>query len=346
MTDFCEIGARSNFSFLEGASRPEEMVIAASALGLAGLAIADRNSVAGVVRAHMQAKALTDPKNGAGKDKKPLPPVPFQPGARLVFADETPDILAFAENRRGWANLCRLLSTGNLRAEKGQCLLYEADLLQFHENLMLAVLPPRRRPEGEAEVGLEAVLKRLKTACRDRVYLALSPAYDGLDRLVFADRASLAGRLKLPLIATNEPLYHLPERRPLADVVTAIRNHVTLAEAGFLLQPNAERHMKHGAEMVRLLRDYPEAVANSVKFFRRLKFSLDELGHLYPDESVEGETLTETLARLTWEGAATRFPEGMPGKLVHQIQHELKLIQEKYYEGYFLTIRSIMQFAR
>ncbi len=346
MTDFCEIGARSNFSFLEGASRPEEMVIAASALGLAGLAIADRNSVAGVVRAHMQAKALTDPKNGAGKDKKPLPLVPFQPGARLVFADETPDILAFAENRRGWANLCRLLSTGNLRAEKGKCLLYEADLLQFHENLMLAVLPPRRRPEGEAEVGLEAVLKRLKTACRDRVYLALSPAYDGLDRFVFADRASLAGRLKLPLIATNEPLYHLPERRPLADVVTAIRNHVTLAEAGFLLQPNAERHMKHGAEMVRLLRDYPEAVANSVKFFRRLKFSLDELGHLYPDESVEGETLTETLARLTWEGAATRFPEGMPGKLVHQIQHELKLIQEKYYEGYFLTIRSIMQFAR
>ncbi len=194
--------------------------------------------------------------------------MPFQPGARLVFADETPDILAFAENRRGWANLCRLLSTGNLRAEKGKCLLYEADLLQFHENLMLAVLPPRRRPEGEAEVGLEAVLKRLKTACRDRVYLALSPAYDGLDRFVFADRASLAGRLKLPLIATNEPLYHLPERRPLADVVTAIRNHVTLAEAGFLLQPNAERHMKHGAEMVRLLRDYPEAVANSVKFFR------------------------------------------------------------------------------
>ena len=346
MTDFCEIGARSNFSFLEGASRPEEMVDAAARLGLAGICIADRNSVAGVVRAHMQAKALTDPANEAGKDKKPLPPVPFQPGARLVFADKTPDILAFAENRRGWANLCRLLSTGNLRAEKGQCLLYEADLLQFHENLMLAVLPPRRRPEGEAEVGLEAVLKRLKTACRDRVYLALSPAYDGLDRLVFADRASLAGRLKLPLIATNEPLYHLPERRPLADVVTAIRNHVTLAEAGFLLQPNAERHMKHGAEMVRLLRDYPEAVANSVKFFRRLNFSLDELGHLYPDESVEGETLTETLARLTWEGAATRFPEGMPGKLVHQIQHELKLIQEKYYEGYFLTIRSIMQFAR
>ena len=349
MTEFCEIGARSNFSFLEGASRPEDMVLTAAALGLAGICIADRNSVAGVVRAHMQAKTLAAPpekvpdKGGDGEIR--LPPIPFQPGARLVFADDTPDILAFAEDRRGWANLCRLLSAGNLRTQKGQCLLYEADLLQFHENLMLAVLPPRRRPEGQ-EAELEDFLKRLKAACRDRVYLALSPAYDGFDRLVFADRASLARRLKLPLIATNEPLYHLPERRPLADVVTAIRNHVTLAEAGFLLQPNAERHVKHGAEMKRLLLEHDQAVDNTVKFFRRLKFSLDELGHLYPDESVQGETLTETLARLTWEGASARFPEGMPGKLVHQIQHELKLIREKHYEGYFLTIRSIMNFAR
>ncbi len=343
MIPFCEIGARSNFSLLEGASKPEEMVTAAAALGISGLCVADRNSVAGVVRAHMQAKMLAEVFARGGEPGQPLlPPVPVKPGARLVFADGTPDILAFAIDRRGWGHLCRLLSAGNLRAEKGQCLLYEADLLEFHENLLLAALPERR--SGDA--GLDAVLARLKRACGDRLYLALSPAYDGLDRFMFADGAERAARLGLPLVATNQPLYHEPGRRPLADVVTAIRHHVPIAEAGFLLQPNAERHLKDGAEMARLFRDYPQAVANSAAFFRRLSFSLDELGHLYPDESVMGETLAETLSRLVWEGAAARFPNGMSGKLARQILHELALIREKRYEGYFLTIRKIMEFAR
>ena len=344
MIPFCEIGARSNFSLLEGASKPEEMVTAAAALGLSGIGIADRNSVAGVVRAHMRAKMLAEVFARGGEPGEPLlPPVPVRPGARLVFADATPDILAFAIDRRGWAHLCRLLSAGNLRTEKGQCLLYEADLLEFHENLLLAVLPARR---GESDDGLDDFLARMKAICGDRLYLALSPAYDGLDRFVLADLADRAARLGLPVIATNQPLYHGPERRPLADVVTAIRHHVTVAEAGFLLHPNAERHLKDGAEMARILRDHPQAMANSVDFFRRLSFSLDELRHLYPDESVEGETLTQTLARLVWEGAAARFPRGMSGKLVRQILHELALIGEKRYEGYFLTIRAIMEFAR
>jgi DNA-directed DNA polymerase III PolC len=355
---FFEIGAQTNFSFLEGASKPEEMVTQAAFLKLAGLGIADRNSVAGVVRAHAQVRALEEEyektlaenrerREKGEAEKPPLMPVPFQPGARLVFSDGTPDILAFPQNRKGWAHLCRLLSAGNLRTQKGSCILNEADLVEWGDEMMFALVAnPALSGDAGAREKLEDCLARLRKRFREKIYLVLSPSYDGRDAEVFASFSVLAARNRIPLMASNQPLYHHPSRRPLADIVTAIREHVTIAEAGFRLPPNAERYLKDGREMTRLFRDYPRAIANTERFFRSLSFSLDKLSHNYPDEGVEGETPSQTLARLTWEGARERYRKGIPDKVSKQIVYELNLIAEMKYEHYFLTVRNIVHHAR
>ncbi|MBO9186196.1 error-prone DNA polymerase [Rhizobium sp. L80/93] len=329
---FFEIGARTNFSFLEGASSPEEMVVAAESCGLTGLGIADRNSVSGVVRAHAIAR-----QNGYR----------FQPGARLVFADGTPDVLAYPENRAGWGHLCRLLSAGNLRTEKGGCILHEEDLCAWGDAMMLAVVPdPALVSDASGWEALTTCLDRLRGRFPRQLHLALSPSYDGRDRFVFEAFAMLTAKTRLPLIATNQPLYHGAQRRPLADIVTTIREHVTIADAGFLLAPNAERHLKPPREMARLFEAYPKAVENTQAFFARLQFSLDELKHNYPDESAPGETPAQTLERLTWLGASRRYPGGVPEKISTQIAYELDLIRQKAYESYFLTVHKIIQHAR
>ena len=355
---FFEIGVRTNFSFLEGASHPEEMVIQAARLKLSGFGIADRNSVAGVVKAHAHTKVLwaehkrTAEENielrAKGEPEKPLlKPVPFQPGARLVFSDGTPDILAYPQNRKGWAHLCRLLSAGNLKAEKGSCTLEEADLMEWGDEMMLALVPDAASVETtEGQTKLEQCLARLWMRFGRKLHMVLSPAYDGRDRLVLATLSIIAIRNGVRLITSNQPLYHATERKPLADIVVSIREHVPIAEAGFKLAANAERYLKGGAEMARLFKDYPKALANTQKFFSRLSFSLDELKHNYPDESVDGETVEETLKRLTWKGARWRYPAKIPDEVVKQINDELALIRERQYEPYFLTVRRIMEFAR
>ncbi|MEH7849005.1 error-prone DNA polymerase [Rhizobium laguerreae] len=356
---FFEIGTRTNFSFLEGASGPEEMVVQAAYLKLGGLGIADRNSVAGVVRAHAQAEQLEERYKNRdailaqaekeGKTEVIFDPIRIQPGARLVFSDETPDILAYPCNRRGWANLCRLLSAGNLKEEavKGSCILTEAELMEWGDEMMLALVPDRTLVDHQAaQSTLEDYLKRFRRRFRKAFFLALAPAYDGRDRQVFAVLAMLAARNRVPLIATNQPLYHHPERRPLSDVVIAIREHVQIAQAGFLLAPNAERYLKDSREMARILRDYPGAVENTQVFFDSLTFSLKELEHNYPPENDPGETPQETLERLTRAGAARRYPEGIPPKVAQQIDYELDLIRQKKYASYFLTVHRIIQHAR
>lgn len=324
---FPELGARSNFSFLEGASHPEEMVKAAKAVGLSGLGLADRNTVAGVVRAHLAAKE-------AG--------FAYRPGARLVFSDETPDILVYPVDRAAWGRLCRMLSAGNMRAEKGICRLFEADLLEWGEGLLLIVLPPADQESDP----LAALLARLKARFGDAVHLGLSARYDGNDRLNFGWLSALAESCGVAPVALNEPFYHDVVRRPLADIVAAIRHRVKVADAGFLLAANAERHLKRPDEMVRIFRDYPQAIQNAQSFFARLRFSLDELKYQYPDESFPGETPPETLRRLAWEGAAERYPDGVPEKVAAQIEHELSIIADLQYEPYFLTVRNLVTFAR
>lgn len=337
---FCEIGARTNFSFLEGASHPEEMVQAAAELArhgeLAGIGIADRNTVAGVVRAHAQLRAL--------KEDTALK---VQPGARLVFADDTPDVLAFPINRRGWGHLCRLLSQGNLRTHKGNCLIHLDDLLEWGDEMMLALLPDRALLEAkERQASFPALLARLKARFEARLHLALCAEYDGRDGWAFASFAGWAKAAGVPLIATNQPLYHHPERRPLADVVTAIREHVCVQEAGFRFAANGERYLKGARQMTALFRHYPQAISNSVRFFSALTFSLRELRHNYPEERINGETPSETLERLTLAGAQERFGSELTPKIMTQIREELQLIREKQYAPYFLTVRRIMEFAR
>ncbi|KRB62896.1 DNA polymerase [Rhizobium sp. Root708] len=354
MSAFFEIGAKTNFSFLEGASKPEEMVVKAAVLKLGGLGIADRNSVAGVVRAHAQAEAIRKKfeRKKAGlleeREKKDIIPDPirFQPGARLVFADGTPDILAYPRDRQGWAHLCRLLSAGNLRAEKGKCILSETDLMEWGNGMMLAIIPHPSIADNDNHTAFETCLERLSKRFWKNIHMALAPAYDGRDKRMFATISMLADRNRIPLIATNQPLYHDTARRPLADIVTSIREHIPIPEAGFLLAPNAERYLKSGSEIHRLFRDYPHAVTNTAKFFGSLSFSLDELEHNYPSENDEGETPYETLERLTRSGAEKRFPNGVPEKVQKNIKYELSLVRQKQYESYFLTVHRIIQYAR
>ncbi len=327
---FYEIGLKSNFSFLDGASHAEELVEQALALGLDGIGLADLNTVSGVVRLHASAK------------QKGLA---FRPGARLVFADDTPELLAYPIDRKGWGNLCRLLSAGNLRSQKGVCTLYETDLLDWSGNLLFIAIPPCL-PEVADSKAFALRLQRLLPALKDKLHLALTPRHDGLDRKTFAELELIGRSLRLPLVATNDAIYHAPERKPLADVVVAIREHVDVADAGFRLHAHAERHLKSGREMARLLRGYPEAIANNVRFFSRLNFSLDELAHQYPDESFEGESPALALRRLTYEGARKRYPEKIPEKVLGLLDYELKLIAEKRYEPYFLTVYRIVCHAR
>lgn len=332
MTDrlFYEIGLRSNFSFLDGASHAEELVERALLLEISGLGLADRNTVAGVVRMHAAAKL-----NG----------LEFRPGARLVFDDETPELLAYPINRKGWGNLCRMLSEGNLRSKKGICTLWEKDLKAWSEDLLLVAMPPSL-PEAADVETFETRLAHIRSWLGDRLYLALVPRYDGFDQKTFHELDGIARRLRLPLIATNDALYHAPDRKPVADVVVAIREHVPIAEAGLHLHAHAERHLKSPAEMMRLLRAWPEAIDNNVKFFSRLHFSLDELSHQYPDEIFDGESPARALRRLTYEGAGKRYPEGIPQKVLGLLDYELKLIAEKRYEPYFLTVYRIVCHAR
>lgn len=356
---FFEIGAKTNFSFLEGASKPEEMVVQAACLKLGGLGIADRNSVAGVVRAHAQAQQLeeryrnrdailAEAKN-KGKTEIIFDPIRVQPGARLVFSDGTPDVLAYPCNRKGWANLCRLLSAGNLKEEavKGTCILTEAELMEWGDEMMLALVPDRVVVNDPGcQPALEEYLDRFRKRFRKAFFMALSPAYDGRDRQAFAVLSMLAARNRVPLIATNQPLYHDTARRPLSDIVIAIREHVEISEAGFLLAPNAERYLKDSREISRIFRDYPDAVENAQLFFGKLSFSLNELKHNYPPENDPGETPQETLERLTRAGAIKRYPDEVPKKVDEQIAYELDLIKRKNYASYFLTVHKIIHHAR
>ncbi|NNU81180.1 error-prone DNA polymerase [Halovulum dunhuangense] len=327
-----ELAAASNFSFLRGASHPEEMVGQAAALGLAGIAIADRNSVAGVVRGHMAARE-------AG--------IAYVPACRLCFTDGSPEIIAHPEDRGGWGALCELLTLGKRRAPKGECHLTLADLLDHAGGLLLTVVPPAR-PDGP----LDATLAALAAACGDRAHLGLTRLQGPGDARRMAGLAARAARHGLPLVALGDALYHVPERRPLQDVLTCIRTHRSLADAGALLEPNAERHLRPPAETARLFRAWPQALDTARTLFRRARFSLEELRHQYPEDPVFDELggvalpSQESLERLTALGLRRRWPGGVPRKVEKAVAHELGLIRRLDYAPYFLTVYDIVRFAR
>ena len=326
MTGFAELCVTTNFSFLQGASHAAELVQRAAELGLSAIGVADRNTLAGVVRAHVAAKE-------AG--------LKLLVGARLVPL-EGPEILAYPMDRAAYGRLSRLLTDGKMKAPKGECHLELADILAASEGQILIVMPP-----VAPSPGFEETLHTLAAAAPGRTYLAARYTYSGRNRERIGRLAELAANAGVSLVATNDVLYHAPERRPLQDVLVCIREHCTVDTAGFQLEANAERHLKDGAEMARLFQGFGEAIANTLEIAERCHFSLDELAYEYPDEPVPpGATPQSHLEQLAWEGAAERYPQGVPEKVTRQIREELGLIEELSYAPYFLTVHDIVSWAR
>jgi error-prone DNA polymerase len=324
---YAEFAVTTNFSFLRAAAHPEDMIEQAVLLGHTGIGIADRNSVAGVVRAHVMAK-----------ERK----LKLAVGARLVFADGTPDILAYPSNRAAWGRLTRLLSLGKRRAEKGDCILNLPDLLDKAEGLNLIVMPPARIDAAR----LTALIGKLtQHASKRSVWLAAGFLYRGDDTRRLRRLAQIAHDGFVPLIAINDVFYHVPERRMLQDIVTCIREHVTIDQGGRLLSLNAERHLKSPQEMARLFALYPDALAQTQVLLARCHFSLDEMQHDYPHEAHHG-TPQERLIALAEAGMTRRFPNGPAPKVRHALDHELQVIGELGYAPFFLTVHDIVRFAR
>ncbi len=327
MSPYVELQVTTNFSFLRGASHPEELVARAALLGHPAIAITDRMSLSGVVRAHSAAKE-------AG--------IRLVVGCRLDLEDGT-SLLVFPEDRAAYGRLARLLTLGKRRAKKGECRLDYEDLLAHGEGEIVVLLPPEK---GSLARHAQAAA-RLGADFRGRAYLAAHHLYRGDDARRIARLAALAEEASLPLLATNDVLYHSPERRALQDVLTAIREGVRVKEAGFRLLANAERHLKPAEEMARLFRGREDALWRSAEIAERCRFGLDELSYEYPEEPVpEGKTAQQHLADLTAAGASERFPGGVPDKVQSLIAHELKLIAELDYARYFLTVHDIVGFAR
>ncbi|MCF6115383.1 error-prone DNA polymerase [Mesorhizobium muleiense] len=326
---YAEFGIQSNFSFLRGASKPEELVVAAKFLGFSSIGLADRNTVAGVVRAWQQAK---------------VEGLSCHPGCRLVFCDGTPDVLAYPQDRKGWGHLCRMLTQANMRddSEKGAPLLYRDDLFEWGDLMSLAILPDLSTPAEDLRL-----ISRLKDRFGKTLRLAVSPDYHGNDRYRVEQAAAMAEASGIPLMATNDVLYHTSERRRLQDVLTAIRLNLPVAEAGLELAANAERHLKPPMEMARLFRRHPQALAQTLRFAGELSFSLSDLQYNYPDEPTEsGLGPQAELERLAREGAAIRYPSGVPADVTKRIREELALIERLNYARYFLTVYDIVKFAR
>ncbi len=376
---YAELQAATNFSFLEGGSHPHELIVRAAGLGLSAIAITDRNSVAGLVRAYLEARELD---------------VRLIAGCRLSFKDGAPDLLCYPQDRAAYGRLCRLLTAGKSdrvikRSEtspspswpgltrsssakdiglvtgkldgrvkhghdtgipKGECHLTSEDFLAFSEGQIAALLAPDdvfQSPENTQ--GFQAHLADLAAHLKGRLYLAASVPFhaDGARRLYRLSAMARAARV--PLLATGDVLYHDPARRRLQDVLTCIRNICTIDEAGFRLLRNAERHLKSPGEMARLFENYPEAIANTQELASRCSFSLKELCYEYPDEiAPNGEAPQARLERLTWEGLKRRYPppEGAPASVIKQIEHEFALISRLNYAPFFLTVEDIVRFAR
>uniref|UniRef100_E6VFU0 Error-prone DNA polymerase n=1 Tax=Rhodopseudomonas palustris (strain DX-1) TaxID=652103 RepID=E6VFU0_RHOPX len=386
---YAEIGVTTNFSFLEGGSHPQDYVHEASRLGLDAIGIADRNTLAGVVRAYGE----LDNEDLAYKPKLLI-------GARLCFADGTPDLLAYPTDRAAYGRLCRLLSAGKLRAGKGECHLTFADLEAFideasasmnqpsasihqlptsswpgssrpstpllrlsqqdvdarhkaghdggkvtgrHSKILLVVMPAYRFQTKAIATALE----RLTALNAGAVWLGLAPYYRGDDKRRLDRLRRIAVAARVPCIATNDVLYHHASRRALQDVLTCVREKTTIDKAGRRLEGNAERHLKPAAEMARLFRADPDAIAETLRFAGRIGFTLDELKYHYPDEPVPpGKTAQAHLKDLTEQGIKQYFPQGISDKLKATIDKELAIIERRGYAHYFLTVHDIVRYAR
>ncbi|MEG3172444.1 error-prone DNA polymerase [Sphingomonas sp. ZB1N12] len=354
MTGFAELVAATNFSFLDGASHPSDIVGRAIELKLAGIGIADRNTVAGVVRAY---DALERAKRG--QLGAMLPPFDFKlvVGARLVFADGTPDIVAYPATRAGWGRLTRLLTLGNRRAEKGGCILGFDDLLAHLGDMLLIVMPDcTARPvvahkdfvlPTRNDASLEATLVALRPLARRSVWLGVTMPHGGRDRRRQTRLARIAVKAHVPILATNDVRYAVADDRSLHDIVTCIREGTTIQRAGKRLGANGERHLKDADEIAHLYRDRPHAIAETAKLLARIDFTLDELKYEYPHEPVPtGWDPQDWLEHLSWQSAIDHYDGYVPDKLVASLREEFALIRQQNYAYYFLTVHDVVRFAR
>jgi error-prone DNA polymerase len=361
---YAELDITSNFTFLTGGAHPEEYVMRAAELGIGAIAIADENSVAGIVRAHtaareiarevrMRAEFREDPIGPPRPAHIPAPPsapvdcVPrLIPAARLVLEDGI-TVTALPRDRAGWGRLCRLLSLGRLRAEKGSCRLGFDDLMEWGEGMELLLHPPTRGGTAARGAGLWASrAERLSRRFPGSVALRLAPFYDGQDATRFRRLAELAERLGLATVASAAPVMHRGSRRKLTDVLTAIRSGCRVDELGRAALANGEQRLRSEAEMRRLFAGHEDAVDRAAEIAGRCSFSLDQLRYEYPSEIAEGEAPADRLSRLAQEGLGWRYPGGAPEKVRAMLAHELALIGKLGYEPYFLTVRDVVAFAR
>ncbi|RXK85946.1 error-prone DNA polymerase [Filimonas effusa] len=329
---YAELQVTTNFSFLRGASHPAELVEQAKNLGYTKIAITDRNTLAGVVRAHAAAR-----EHG----------ITIIPACRLDLLDG-PSLLAYPTCKTAYESLSTLLTKGNLRTGKGQCELYKADAFQHAKGLKWIILPP-----GSLTASFEwdpiflAQLKEYKTTFGNDLYLAATRFYNDDDLKKLHRLSLLSQEFNIPLVATNDVYYHIPDRRQLQDIVTCIREKCTIGKAGFRLQQNAERYLKPAEEMNRLFRHYPQAITNATAIANACNFSLDSLKYVYPEElTTEGRTPQQELTFLAWQGAREKFGEHIPEKISSAINYELRFMEEMNYASYFLTVYDIVRFAR
>ena len=379
---YAELCVTTNFTFLTGASHPEELVTRAAELGLTAIAITDRNSVAGVVRAFSALKELarlrdealaasaalqegpvirsqkvtdhssrqTVPHFSGGTEAPALESGPLPKliaGARLVLTDSAVEWIALPTEIAAWSRLTRLLSLGKRRAPKGECHLTRADLLDWAQGLLLIALPPdpMEPPAPKTRPMLDDLLQMARSF-PGQCFLGAAPIYDGRDQSRFDRLANLAQRTGLPMVAVGDVLMHRAARRPLADVLTCLREGCTIDTIGERRLTNGERRLKSGAELDQLFHRHPGAIRRTLEIADRCAFRLDDLRYRYPDEEIGGEAAQTRLERLAREGLDWRYPSGPPPKIVHRVEKELRLIAEVEYAPYFLTVHDIVRFAR
>ncbi|MCE2747317.1 MAG: error-prone DNA polymerase [Rhodobacter sp.] len=330
---FAELSVTSNFTFLTGASHPEEMMRRAADLGLPALAIADDNSVAGIVRAHVEAREIARRDGAAPR---------LIPAARIVTRDGL-TVTLLPRDRAAWGRLCRLLTDGRRRARKGDCELFTEDVIHWGEGQEMLLHPAAR---DRAAGDWMALAQRLTGRFPGQVWLLMAPRYDGQDRARFDRLARLADRLGIATVASALPMMHHGARRRLADVLTAIRLGCRVDALGRRALANAETRLRSEPEMLRLFAGHEAAVHRSGDIAAGLSFTLDALRYVYPSETADGETAAQRLARLAWAGLDWRYPAGATDKVRAQMTHELALIGKLRYEPYFLTVHDIVLFAR
>ena len=329
---YSELQVTSNFSFLRGASHPHELVEQASHFGYKEIAITDRNSFAGIVRAHASGKKCD---------------VRILPACRLDLVDGA-SLLAYPTNKNAYSQLCNLLTIGNTRAEKGECFLYRKDVFEYAGGIkFIAVAPDYLNEDFDFNGSYTNNIAEYREAFGNDLYIAASKIYGGDDQKRLFRLSQLAKQFDIPLVATNDVHYHIPQRRQLQDILTCIREKCTIYNAGYRLHLNAERYLKSQDEMLRLFLNYPNAIKNTLEIIEACQFSLDELKYEYPEEIItEGRTPLEELTYLAWKGAIETFGDPVPEKTANAIKHELAFIEEMNYASYFLTVYDIVRYAR